>query len=112
MSERIGLSKASLSKLENGKYPYTQDLLEALAELYGTDAASLISRSPEATEGIMAIWVSASEHDRRKILDVARVIVDQAESETSEPRPKLAAVPGGARATLPATSRGSKSATR
>lgn len=52
---KIGLSHSTLSRIESGKVPYNQRLMEVLAEVYGTDVASLIMRNPEDPEGIWSI---------------------------------------------------------
>lgn len=53
---KIGLSHSTLSRIESFKVPYNQRLLEVLAEVYGTDVASLIMRNPEDPEGIWSIY--------------------------------------------------------
>lgn len=53
---RIGLSYSTLSRIETFKVPYNQALLEVLAEVYGTDPASLIMRDPSDPEGIWSIY--------------------------------------------------------
>lgn len=45
-------TNASLSRLENGKQPYSQRILEALADIYGCEAWELIGRNPEK-EGVV-----------------------------------------------------------
>lgn len=52
---KIGLSHSTLSRIESFKVPYNQRLLEVLAEVYGTDVASLIMRNPDDPEGIWTI---------------------------------------------------------
>jgi transcriptional regulator with XRE-family HTH domain len=42
----IGMSHASLSRIENDKQDYTGAVLEALAEVYGTDPGTLLMRHP------------------------------------------------------------------
>jgi transcriptional regulator with XRE-family HTH domain len=44
--EKLPRSKAQLSKVENGKSPYSQRLLEALAEIYDCEAWELLGRDP------------------------------------------------------------------
>lgn len=53
---KIGLSHSTLSRIESFKVPYNQRLLEVLAEVYGTDVASLIMRNPDDPEGIWSIY--------------------------------------------------------
>lgn len=45
-ADRLGITQASLSRLETGKQPYSQDFLERAAEAYGTDPASILMRNP------------------------------------------------------------------
>lgn len=53
--KRIGLSQSNMSRVESGKIPYNQDLLEILAEVYRTDPASLIMRNPLDPQAIWSI---------------------------------------------------------
>jgi transcriptional regulator with XRE-family HTH domain len=42
----MSMTHATLSRIERGLIPYNQTLLEILAEIYGTEPASLIMRDP------------------------------------------------------------------
>jgi transcriptional regulator with XRE-family HTH domain len=75
LGERLGTSGGSISRIENGQQPYTQDTLEALAEALMTDPASLLMRNPTDEDAIWSVWESAKEGDRRKIVDIAKTIV-------------------------------------
>lgn len=46
VAARLHTTHATLSRIERGKLPYSQQILEGLAEEYGTDPASLLSRDP------------------------------------------------------------------
>ena len=46
--ERLNISRALLSKIENAKSPYTQGFMEAAAEAYGCEVADLIMRDPNS----------------------------------------------------------------
>tara|TARA_Y100000310_G_scaffold182419_1_gene182519 strand:+ start:1327 stop:1755 length:429 start_codon:yes stop_codon:yes gene_type:complete len=46
LAERVTLSVASISRLENGKQPYTQPVLEELANALDCEAPDLIARKP------------------------------------------------------------------
>jgi transcriptional regulator with XRE-family HTH domain len=50
------MTHATLSRIERGLIPYDQTLLEILAEIYGTEPASLIMRDPSNTS---APWTIA-----------------------------------------------------
>jgi DNA-binding Xre family transcriptional regulator len=54
--EMTGMSKATISRIENGRSPYTQDTLEALAEALGATPAELLTRDPYDPEGIWGVW--------------------------------------------------------
>ena len=75
LAERLDTSVASVSRVESGKQPYTQDYLEALAVALDTDPASLIMRDPMDPEAIWSIWDNAKQGERKMILDIARTIV-------------------------------------
>lgn len=74
LAERLETSVASVSRIESGKQPYTQDYLEALAHALQTDPASLLMRNPLDQEAIWSIWDNAKEGERRMIVDIAKTI--------------------------------------
>jgi transcriptional regulator with XRE-family HTH domain len=75
LAARLEMSKASLSRIETLKQPYTQDFLEACAAARKTHPASLLMRDPTAQEAIWSIWEKAAPGERKQIEDVARVLV-------------------------------------
>lgn len=74
LADRIGTSVASVSRIETGSQPYTQDYLEAAAAALMTDPASLLMRNPQDADAIWSIWDNAKAGDRQKIVDIARTI--------------------------------------
>ena len=76
VAEHLHMTHGSLSKIERGKVPYSQKLLEALAELYMCEPADLIVRDPSDPDGIWSVWESASPGDRSKIVAIAKTIVE------------------------------------
>lgn len=74
LADRLDTSVASISRIENGTQPYTQDVLEALAEALMTDPASLLMRNPEDPEAIWSLWDSAKPGERQMIVDIARSV--------------------------------------
>ncbi|MGH6875936.1 MAG: helix-turn-helix domain-containing protein [Rhizomicrobium sp.] len=46
LAEQIGATKASISRIENFKQSYTQEILEACAEVLGTHPGVLLMRPP------------------------------------------------------------------
>ena len=75
LAERLETSVASVSRIESGKQPYTQDYLEVLAVALQTDPASLIMRDPLDPDAMWSIWDNAKQGERKRILDIARTIV-------------------------------------
>lgn len=71
----IEMSIATLSRIETGIQPYTQDTLEAIAEALRTDAASLLMRDPSDPDAIWSIWDQAKPGERRMIVDIAKTVV-------------------------------------
>lgn len=49
------MTHATLGRIETGKMPYKQQLLEILAEIYGTDVPSLIMRNPKIKDAPLNI---------------------------------------------------------
>lgn len=83
LADRVGASvggftHASLSRIENGKQPYSQPILEALAEALGTDPVSLLIRNPTDPEGMWSIWDQAQAGERKMIVDIAKTLVKRA----------------------------------
>ena len=74
LSDRVGLTHGALSKIERGKRPYNQLLLEALAEALGTDPASLLMRDPSDPDGIWSIWDQIPASDRPRAIDVLKAL--------------------------------------
>lgn len=70
----VPTTAASLSRLENYKQPYSQPLLEALADILRTDEGSLIMRNPLDPAAIWSIWDHASLGERQQITMVAEAL--------------------------------------
>lgn len=73
MAERLHMNKGALSRIERGERPYTQDFLEAAAEVLMCEPVSILIRNPLDPEGVWSTW------DRIKIpeRDTARRILEQ-----------------------------------
>jgi transcriptional regulator with XRE-family HTH domain len=74
-AEAAGMTAGNLSAMERGAQGYTQDGLEALADVYRTSTGWLLDVDPTKDDAIMPIWESAKPADRQKITDIARTIV-------------------------------------
>lgn len=75
LADRIGTTHASLSRIERGLQPYSQGLLESIADALQTDPASLLMRNPDSPDAIWSIWDQAKPGERDMILDLARTVV-------------------------------------
>ena len=75
VANRIGITHASLSRIERGLQPYSQPLLEAIADALQTDPASLLTRDPTDPEGIWSIWDRAKPGERRQIVEIAKTLI-------------------------------------
>lgn len=75
LGDMLDTSGSMISRIENGNTPYTQDVLEALAEALMTDPASLLMRDPTNPEALWSIWDQAKDGQKKMIEEVARTIV-------------------------------------
>lgn len=71
----MGTTKASLSRIERGLQPYSQPLLEALAEALGCEPADLLMRNPTDPDGIWSIWDNIAPADRPRAVAVLRAML-------------------------------------
>ena len=75
LEERIGVSHATISRIEQSKVDWKKSRLYALAEALGTDHVSLLIRDPTDPDGIWSIWDQAKPAQRRQIVDHAKIIL-------------------------------------
>lgn len=94
----VGMTGPNLGRVEKGEIPYSQDLLEQLADLYGCEIADLLVRDPTDPEGMWSIWDRAKPAQRNQIAAVAKALLGDAASDAStepqqnRPAPKRAKV--------------------
>jgi len=70
----ISMTHATLSRIERGKIPYNQHLLELLADIYLADAASLIMRDPTSPDAIYSLWATLQPAERVQAVEVIRAL--------------------------------------
>lgn len=75
LADRLSTTKASLSRIERGLQPYSQPLLEALAEALICTPADLLMRNPLDPDGIWSIWDNIPEADRPRAVAVLRAML-------------------------------------
>ncbi len=73
LAGRLDMSAAQLSRIESGVQPYTQDVLEMIADALQTDPPSLLMRRPGDDE-IWSIWDQAQPGVRRQITEIAKTL--------------------------------------
>ena len=78
VAEHLHMSHSQLSRIERGKQPYNQELLEALADLYMCDVVDLLIRDPSDPNGMWSIWDQATPAQRLQIVAVADALLKQA----------------------------------
>jgi transcriptional regulator with XRE-family HTH domain len=73
--ERIeGFSKASLSRVETGKQPYSQPILEAISWALGCEPQDLLMRDPSAPDALWTIADQLRKADPEQRKAVLRVV--------------------------------------
>lgn len=75
LAEKIGITHASLSRIERGLQPYSQPIVESIAKELATDVSSLLNRDPNDPEAIWSIWDQAKPAERKMIVDIAKTII-------------------------------------
>lgn len=81
----IGITKTSLSRIELGKQPYSQPILEALADIFETEPASLLMRDPNQPESIWSIWDRIElpkRNDARRVLEAFATLPKKASNDS------------------------------
>jgi transcriptional regulator with XRE-family HTH domain len=82
LAARLGdMVPSNLSMLERGLRGYVQNTLERIAAELGTDASTLLSRGPKDGDDIMEIWDHAKPNQRRQIIEIAKTITRDGESQ-------------------------------
>jgi transcriptional regulator with XRE-family HTH domain len=71
----LRMTHATLSRIERGKLPYNQHLLEMLAEIYGTDVASLIIRDPSKPEAPWTVFEGLTPAQQRQAVELIKTLV-------------------------------------
>lgn len=77
--QQLPQTEASLSRIENGKQPYSQRVLEALADIYGREPWELIGRHPEKEGEIIDMVARMDDNQRRQ----ARAVIEALAKEAS-----------------------------
>ena len=77
-ASRLELDRTTLSKIERGKVPYDQRLLEIAAEAYNCSPADLVMRDPSQANAMWSIWENlraAPAEDQRRVQAVVEAML-------------------------------------
>lgn len=74
LAARVDSTAATISRLENGHQPYTQPLLEALAEALACSPADIIMKPPGASNGLDKAIEGLSDPQRRQAEAIIRAL--------------------------------------
>lgn len=74
-AEMAGMTPGNLSAMERGTQGFTQDGLEALAEVYRANPGWLLDIDPKRQEDIFSVWEAAKPGDRQKIIDISKMLI-------------------------------------
>jgi transcriptional regulator with XRE-family HTH domain len=66
LAELLDTSKATISRIENGETPYTQDFLEACADTLGVHPSVLITRAPTDADRLPSIEPPRTPDQRKR----------------------------------------------
>lgn len=75
VADLVNISHASISRIETGSQPYSQPILESIADALDTDPASLLARDPSDYDAIWSIWDQAQPFERELIVNIATAIL-------------------------------------
>lgn len=78
LAERVDSTGATISRLENAKQPYTQALLEALADALTCEPADIIMRPPGSGDELAAVFSDMSPETQVQALAVMRALKGRA----------------------------------
>lgn len=69
------ISYVSLGRIERGIQPYSQDVLEAVADALDAEPAALLSQPPDAGPGIYDIWLRLDAGQRRLAIALLQALM-------------------------------------
>lgn len=76
------LTKTSLSRVERGKQPYTQQTLEAIAAALSCSPADLLMRDPSIKSAPWSVWDTVQRLDPRRQEELRAVVEALAKTGT------------------------------
>lgn len=74
LAERIGASGATVSRIEKGDAPYTQDALEAIAYALQCEVVDLLIRNPADRDAPWSLFETLKPAQKRQAVEVIKAI--------------------------------------
>ncbi len=71
---------ASLSRLENRKQPYSERILEALADIYGCEPEDLLGRDPTKDGVVIDMMRAMDERQQKQAIAILSALMDEQKS--------------------------------
>jgi transcriptional regulator with XRE-family HTH domain len=78
VADRVGMSRENYGRIENGKIPYDQDILEMAADALNCSTADLLERDPiieDAIYKLQKLLREATPMKRAQVLAVAETLL-------------------------------------
>lgn len=69
------VSYPSLARIETGDQPYSQPILEAIADALDVPPASLLAHDPKSPERVWAIWEQMTPEQRRQAVLILEALL-------------------------------------
>lgn len=69
------LSHASISRIEKGEQPFTEETLNALAFALDVDRIDLLSKNPHKDGEVIDLMRKLNETDKTRIIDMMRLLI-------------------------------------
>ena len=70
----VDISEGQLSRIERGETPYSQDVLEAVAQVLRCEPADLIMRDPAQPDGIWSLIDTLKPVERRQAMEILKAL--------------------------------------
>lgn len=70
LGDRLGLTQATVARIEQGKIAYTQPVLEAMADALRCEPADLIMRDPSRADAPWTLLDGISKEDMPKVAKI------------------------------------------
>lgn len=74
LAERVDMTASHFSMLERGLRGYTQETLEAVAEVLRTTPSALLNRNPSHDDETLGAWERAPPSDRKLALELLKTV--------------------------------------